>query len=123
MVLQPVQAVALARTDFLACLYADGALANAMLNRLADCFRRQIAVGKDRQALTVRQRLIVVLRLTATGLNGEQMVIGMTHQDLAECVGASPAAVGRVLAELRREGFIVVGRKRIIIKKPLPAEV
>ena len=41
------------------------------------------------------------------------LIVGLTHKDLAERVGTSRETATQVLNELRADGFIQIGRKRI----------
>ena len=43
------------------------------------------------------------------------MVIGFTHQDLAEMVGTYRETATQVLNDLKSKGLIEIGRKRITI--------
>jgi len=45
----------------------------------------------------------------------EDMVIGFTHQDLAEMVGTYRETATQVLNDLKSKGLIAIGRKRITI--------
>lgn len=42
-------------------------------------------------------------------------IIGMTHQDLAESVGTYRETATQVLNDLKSQGYIEIGRKRIIV--------
>ncbi|MGH6627337.1 MAG: helix-turn-helix domain-containing protein [Burkholderiaceae bacterium] len=45
----------------------------------------------------------------------------MTHQDIANRVGASREMVSRLLKEIEKDGYIELGVKRITLLKKLPA--
>ncbi len=44
----------------------------------------------------------------------------LTHQDLANMVGASREMVSRIMKDLARGGYITIEGKRIVIKEKLP---
>ena len=47
------------------------------------------------------------------GRGSNLLIVGLTHKDLAERVGTSRETATQVLNELRADGFIDIGRKRI----------
>lgn len=49
---------------------------------------------------------------------GSHEIIGMTHQDLAESVGTYRETATQVLNDLKLQGLIEIGRKRIMILEP-----
>jgi len=62
------------------------------------------------------------LLITLAGSNEEEIVITdkLTHQDIANMVGASREMVSRVLKDLANKGYISTLKKRITIHKKLP---
>ena len=55
----------------------------------------------------------LLLRLAAE--QGGNSIVGMTHQDLAESVGTYRETATQVLNDLKSQGLIEIGRKRITI--------
>lgn len=55
----------------------------------------------------------LLLRLSAE--QGDQEIAGLTHQDLAESVGTYRETATQVLNDLKSQGLIEIGRKRIVI--------
>lgn len=53
----------------------------------------------------------LLLRLS----NGGDEVVGYTHQEMAEMVGTYRETATQVLNELKSQGYIEIGRKRIVI--------
>ena len=47
------------------------------------------------------------------GRGSNLVIVGLTHKDLAERVGTSRETATQVLNELKADGFIQIGRKRI----------
>lgn len=58
----------------------------------------------------------LLLRLAAEGNSNE--IVGLTHQDLAETIGTYRETATQVLNELKAQGLIEIGRKRITIRDP-----
>lgn len=58
----------------------------------------------------------LLLRLASEQGNDE--IIGLTHQDLAESVGTYRETATQVLNDLKSQGLIEIGRKRIKILQP-----
>jgi len=75
---------------------------------------------KSLALLDVYGRVARLLLSLATDLNGELVIAeNLTHQDLANRVGASREMISRILKDLSLGGYIKVeGRKIIINKKP-----
>ncbi len=59
----------------------------------------------------------LLLRLAAD--QGGQTITGMTHQDLAETIGTYRETATQVLNDLKANGLIEIGRKRITILDPV----
>ncbi len=56
----------------------------------------------------------LLLRLSAE--RGSQDILGLTHQDLAETIGTYRETATQVLNDMKGQGLIEIGRKRITIK-------
>jgi CRP/FNR family transcriptional regulator len=50
--------------------------------------------------------------------NGQQINLRLTHQQIADLVGAVRETVTKVLLELQDEGLISVDQKKIILMDP-----
>lgn len=61
-------------------------------------------------------RLASLLLRLASEQNSED-IVGLTHQDLAESVGTYRETATQVLNDLKSQGYIDIGRKRITILK------
>lgn len=58
----------------------------------------------------------LLLRLSAE--RGSADITGLTHQDLAETIGTYRETATQVLNDMKGQGLIEIGRKRITIKDP-----
>jgi CRP-like cAMP-binding protein len=56
----------------------------------------------------------LLLRLSAE--RGSPDITGLTHQDLAETIGTYRETATQVLNDMKAQGLIEIGRKRITIK-------
>jgi CRP/FNR family cyclic AMP-dependent transcriptional regulator len=66
-------------------------------------------------------RLVHVLHKESHEETGRLVTQRLTHQDIAEMIGASREMVTRILNELRKGGYISIESKQICIEKKLPA--
>ncbi len=89
--------------------------------RVLDITGRRLRDVEDRlQTMAFKgipARLASLLLLLAEE-NDSLEVIGMTHQDLAETVGTYRETATQVLNDLKAQGLIEIGRKRITILDP-----
>jgi CRP/FNR family cyclic AMP-dependent transcriptional regulator len=65
-------------------------------------------------------RVAALLNSNASDTGAGKVIEGMTHQDIAAVVGASREMVSKILADLKKGGYIDVQRKKITLLKPLP---
>lgn len=72
--------------------------------------------------LDVYGRIVQVLYKNAVEQNGQLITNRLTHQDIANMIGASREMVSKILKDLRQGGYIKFDSKSIIIERPLPAE-
>lgn len=118
--LEPCTCLVLTRHSFLQLVEAHPKVA---LN-LARALARQVnelteAVG-DFALLDVYGRVAKLLRATATEQEGSLITPKLTHQQIADRVGASREMVSKILKELRAGGYIEVEGKRYILQRRLP---
>jgi CRP/FNR family cyclic AMP-dependent transcriptional regulator len=83
--------------------------------------RRATTNVKNLALLDVYGRVSRLLNELATDQDGARVVAEkLTHQDIAERVGASREMVSRLLKDLTQGGYVAVRDRHIILKKPLP---
>ncbi|HKI58084.1 MAG TPA: Crp/Fnr family transcriptional regulator [Trueperaceae bacterium] len=96
----------------------DPRLASAMLHELSErvlSFITEIPHG----FATVRQRVARhLLDLASERQQGSELVAAVGQQELADAVGTVREVVVRTLRELRDEGLIRTGRRRIVLLEP-----
>ena len=67
----------------------------------------------------VYDRVIWLLQARAVEIDGDLVIEHMTHEDIAQRIGATREMVGRVLRDLTRGGYIRAERGRMtILRKP-----
>lgn len=121
--LEPVQAVALERRIFRAFLKDSPAAALVLLGLTADRNRAADRRRLEFASMSVRERLaVLLLELTRTHghhtLEGIELTVSLSKQELAGGVGASREMVQRLLREWRNRGVLVTGRRTLLILRP-----
>lgn len=91
---------------------------------LRDLARRACDLSDDVSAfalLDVYGRIAKLLEGSAAEEGGRSITGRLTHQDIADRVGASREMVSKILKDLRVGGYIEVDKKRIVLLKNLPS--
>ncbi|WP_332775447.1 Crp/Fnr family transcriptional regulator [Polaromonas sp.] len=96
------------------------------INLVAQLIRRARAAteaARNMALLNVYGRLVALLEERRSDTpDGESITLqAITHQDIANRVGASREMVSRLLKDLEKGGYIELGAKRITLKKKLPS--
>jgi len=112
----------ISREDFMQCLQNHPSIALHLLKALSRRLRQQNRSTKNLALMGVYERVASVLREQAVEHEGDLVIEGLTHQRLANMVGASREMVSLVLKALKTEGYIAVQQRRITIKEELPAK-
>jgi CRP/FNR family transcriptional regulator, cyclic AMP receptor protein len=106
---------------FRKCMLDHPNLAVAVAKDLARRVRRLTMIVRDIATLDVYGRLVRVLMDLAVEKDGRNIIDQrLTHQDLANMVGASREMITRILKDLTEGGYIEVEDRHIVIKRPLP---
>ena len=66
-------------------------------------------------------RIAKILTDSASEEDGRQITPKLTHQQIADRVGASREMVSKILKDLRVGGYLEVDDKRYVIQRRLPA--
>jgi CRP/FNR family cyclic AMP-dependent transcriptional regulator len=112
----------IAREDFIEWLHKHASIAISLLKALTRRLRQQTANTKNLALLGVYERFVKVLLELAKEQDGHLVVEGVSHKDLADRVYASREMITLIIKELKQGGYIEADRKRIAIKKRLPAK-
>ncbi|MGW2747478.1 Crp/Fnr family transcriptional regulator [Streptomyces sp. NPDC001450] len=121
--LEPVEAIVIDQGSFTSFLSENPRVALQLLSLTTD---RQRSTDRRRlqwAALTVRERLaVLLLELVRTHGNrteeGIELSIGLSQHEFAGSVGSSREAVARLLKELRAREVVVTRRRRIVVLRP-----
>ena len=122
MAIQPCRLLIIKRQDFFACLQRNHTIAISLLQVLARRLRQQTDHTKNLVLLGVYQRVVKLLQELAEERDGVLVVSGVSQQQLADQVYASREMITLIMKELKAGGYIDADRKRIIIRKRLPAK-
>ncbi|MFF3446792.1 Crp/Fnr family transcriptional regulator [Streptomyces sp. NPDC002667] len=118
--LEPVRALAVDRETFKEFLSRSPAVSLALLGLIAD---RTLAADRRRlkfAAMNVRERFALLLLELARvhgrrTVEGIELTVPLSQQELAGAMGASREIVQRLLRELRDKGVVSTGRRRLVI--------
>lgn len=109
------------RADFMACLHNNPEISLKIIEDLVKRVREMTEDVSTLALLDVYGRLARVLERSASEQNGRHFTAPMTHQEIANRIGASREMVTRILRDLREGGYISTRNKQVILEKPLPS--
>lgn len=121
MTMEPCSLLIVSRNAFERHLAGDPKLAISLMRGLAARLRATTENVKSLALLDVYGRIARTLLQFAKDEDGHHVIDDkLTHQDLANMVGASREMVSRIMKDLARGGYIKTEGKRITIKDKLP---
>lgn len=121
MTLEPSRLMVISKTDFQRCLVANPELALKLIRALAQRVRSLTETVRNLALLDVYGRVARTLENLAVEKGGKQVIEQkLTHQDIANMVGASREMVSRIMKELTTGGYVQVVNRQITIKGKLP---
>jgi CRP-like cAMP-binding protein len=112
------------KDDFLKAVYASTILSN----RLLKCMSHEFGVLVNGLAIyaqrTVRERLALSLLILRDKYRKEDqgnkpVELTLSRDDLSKMVGTARETLTRLLHDFKKEGFVAIEGKKIILKKPL----
>lgn len=109
---------ALRRTDFQILIEQDRRLAFHLIDYTMERLRRANQQIYDLTFLNVRTRIIKRLLFLTDEYGDNRIPVKITHQQMADMVGAVRETVSKVLQELQDEGLIEIRDKRIRLLDP-----
>lgn len=119
MTLSPTVLQIISQQDFQEFLKVDQAVSLAMMKGMARRIRTLTTSVRDLALLDVYGRVANLLRQHATPEAGHA-VLKLTHQEIADTVGASREMVSRIMRELAVGGYIEQTTGSIVLRKTLP---
>jgi len=108
----------LRRADFQTLIEQDRRLAFHLIDYTMERLRRANQQIYDLTFLNVRTRIIKRLLFLAGEYGDDRIPVKITHQQMADMVGAVRETVSKVLQELQDQGLIEIRDKRIKLLDP-----
>ena len=123
MTLEPCTCAVLSRTDVSEHLVEEPEFAINLVIQVIRRARAATETARNMALLDVYGRLVALLeeRRGDVAPGSSATLEAITHQDIANRVGASREMVSRLLKDLEKGGYVELGIKRITLKKKLPA--
>jgi len=122
MTLEACRMAVVSRQEFMRCIGEHPEFALALIRRLAGRVRALTEQVKGLALYDVYGRIAQTLTSLARDQDGVHLIPQrLTHQDIANRVGASREMVSRILKDLATGGYLRVENRKIILCKPLPA--
>ena len=122
MTLAPVKVMVISKADFKQCLAKNSEMAFNLIRSLTKQVRALTENVKSLALMDVYGRVANTLLELSAEKEGKRIIEQkLTHQDIANMVGASREMVSRILKDLATGGYITVDKKSITINEKLPA--
>lgn len=122
MTLEPCQMAVVSKAGFERCLAEHPGFALGLIRTLVKRVRSLTDQVKGLALLDVYGRVAHTLLNLATEQQGELVIEQrLTHQEIANMVGASREMVSRILKDLSTGGYIRIEDRKMVIPRQLPA--
>ncbi len=122
MTLAPTRVMIISKSNFKKCLAENPDMSFNLIRSLTKQVRSLTDSVKSLALMDVYGRVAHTLLELSKEKDGKQVIEQkLTHQDIANMVGASREMVSRILKDLSTGGYISVDKKSITIKEKLPA--
>ena len=118
---EPTTTLVLPSSVFLQVLERQPAFGIRLARLFAQWVRLMSINITDLALLDVYGRVTRLLLRLAHEQDGQRVIDGMTHQELANQVGASREMVSRILGDLKTGNYIETEGRTIILKRDLPS--
>jgi CRP/FNR family transcriptional regulator len=120
-VIEPTQANFISREDFLRFLREHGEAALRVAQQLGETYHSAIAemrtIGLSHSASEKLARFLLDLSADHAEANGEiRMTLTLTHEEMAQMIGASRETVSRLFADFKKKKLLQVKGSTLIIK-------
>ena len=113
--MQASELLILRRDDFRRCLADMPGISMGLLRALCARLRRADSMIGGLVLLDVKGRVARIILEMALQNDGSNVPKGITHQTIAQMIGASRETVSRMLREMTNQGLIVVTGRRIAV--------
>lgn len=117
----PTKVMVITKNDFKNCLATDPEMSYRLIKILIGQVRALTSNVKSLALLDVYGRVARTLLDLAENVDDEMVIVQkLTHQDIADMVGASREMVSRILKDLVSGGYITIKNRRYTINEKLP---
>jgi len=121
MTIEPCQFAVIERRAFLECLAAHPSMATPLIRNLSRRIRRLTNLARNLALLDVYGRIVRTLLDLAKDENGRRVIDEkLTHQEIANRVGASREMVSRIMKDLADGSYIRNEAGKLYISEHLP---
>jgi CRP/FNR family cyclic AMP-dependent transcriptional regulator len=126
-VIEPTQANFIGREDFLRFLREHGEAALRVAQQLGETYHSAVAemrtIGLSHSASEKLARFLLELSTNQDKSKGEtRMTLTLTHEEIAQIIGASRETVTRLFSDFKKKQFVQVKGSTIIIKNKAALE-
>lgn len=121
MTLDDSEFLVLSKRSFADYLEANPGIAVNLIRSLARQVRTLTESVTDFALLDVYGRIAKILIESSVEEDGQRITPKLTHQQIADHVGASREMVSKILKDLKAGGYLSVKDKRYVIHRKLPA--
>jgi CRP/FNR family cyclic AMP-dependent transcriptional regulator len=119
---EPAKLRVVSKAAFQECLERNPDISWALLRAMAERMRTLTDTVRDLALLDVYGRVAHTLLKLASEHEGQQIIEPrLTHQEIANMVGASREMVSRIMKDLSTGGYVETRQRKIIIRSKLPA--
>jgi CRP/FNR family cyclic AMP-dependent transcriptional regulator len=120
--LTPIKVMIISKADFKHFLASNSEAAFNLIRALTKKVRALTSSVKNLALLDVYGRVAQTLLDMSTEIDGKQVINQkLTHQEIANMVGASREMVSRILKDLSTGGYITVDKNSITINEKFPS--
>ena len=126
-VIEPTQANFIARNDFLRFLSENGEVALRVAQQLGETYHSAVAemrtIGLSHSAGEKLARFLLDLCSDHAKTNGEiRLTMTLTHEEIAQIIGASRETVTRLFSDFKKKQFLQVKGSTVVIKNKAALE-
>lgn len=115
---QKTEVLVIPKKEFITIIYNSPTVAMGIIKMLAKRLRENIELAQDKETKRLRERMLALLRRVAAYFPGKE--VSLTHEELAEIVGATRPRVTETLHELEKGKHIKISHKKIKVMTIVP---
>lgn len=116
--LQKTEVLVIPKKEFVSIIHTSPSVAMGIIKMLAKRIRENIELSQNKETQRLRERMLALLRRVAEYF--PQKEIALTHEELAEIVGATRPRVTEALHDLEKNKHIKISHKKIKVMNIVP---